>query len=209
MRQGRRSTGARRVRCTTFPVGWAGFKASWSSISMRAWNVTLAHAVANAGSLIDTFSSSGTGHWLVKDGPCDDLDADGVCDAVDACYLDNSYGDGDMDGICDLSLAVGDVVPSANLDFDIANAPPGARVSVVASRQGEGMGPCAPGIGVCSGILRPFVLASGLAGPTGEITLSITVPPIQPGLEVWFQAVWIDPTAGRGETSNVVAAVAN
>lgn len=85
-----------------------------------------------------------------SDGCCPDADADGICDAVDFCFGDNSRGDLDDDGVCNGSdLCNGDDV-TGDSDSDGVCDDIDACIGEDASGDFDGDGVCSDG-DACSG----------------------------------------------------------
>ncbi len=153
------------------------------------------------------------------DGLCNDTDAcpvdmyndsdwDGVCDSLDLCDGDDASGDRDFDGLCDdqdFILDVSRVGRSHTMSFTVGNALPGSRVYVLASVSGLGDGPCLPQSAACLDIVRPVVVARGVADSKGHATMPIFVPRfLWRQLGVQFQAAWADTGTAGTDVSNVV-----
>jgi hypothetical protein len=153
------------------------------------------------------------------DGLCNDTDAcpvdvdndsdwDGVCDSLDLCAGDDATGDRDFDGLCDdqdFTLDVARVGRSHVMEFTVGNALPGSKVYVLASVSGLGDGPCLPQSTVCVELLRPVVVARGVADSKGHATMPVYVPRfLWRQLGVQFQAAWTDSVTAAADVSNVV-----
>ena len=72
----------------------------------------------------------------------------------------------------------------------VSGAPPGSTVAFLMSRAGLGGGPCSAALGgACLDLLPPVtVLGTQLAGPQGQASLTVQVPPSVPLVTVYLQA---------------------
>ena len=94
--------------------------------------------------------------------------------------------------ITGVSLALlGDLVRGQSADLQVSGAVPGEGVWFLDSLAGTGAGPCVGQLGgLCLDLLSPVVtLGSAVADPAGVATISGTVPPNAPLVDVHFQSV--------------------
>jgi hypothetical protein len=115
--------------------------------------------------------------------------------------------DADGDGICDPELNVTPMVrgQSATLTVTVTGAQPGASVFFLASRFGvQTDALCHPSINVCADLLNPVFFPPAVASSSGTASVTVNVPLSLPsGVDVDFQAVWLDPAAGLGQGTQV------
>lgn len=139
--------------------------------------------------------------------PCADGDGDRVCDAYDQCWGSDPWGDVNTNGVCDPTFSAGSVQRGATATFRLGQVAPGADAWLLLSALGDA-GPerCVGPATLCTTLVRPRVLARGVADPTGEVVWSVPVPAgAAPGTTLWFQAAWADGAVG--DTSGVVEVV--
>lgn len=101
-------------------------------------------------------------------------------------------------------LAVGNLIGGQSLHMSAWQLPPGTQVHFVASNTGPGR-TCPPALGGgCVGLANPIWLGTAVANRRGAAELSVRVPnQVTAGIDFWFQAVAMDPAAGRSVPSDV------
>ncbi len=135
---------------------------------------------------------------------CDDTDGDGVCDDVDICDGDDSYGDADLDGWCDPELTTTSAFAGETFTMTLAGLTPDYSVIFLGSGRGTGSQVCHPTIDVCIDLVSPTVLGTVVAAEDGTAQLGLTLPTNLVGREITVQAVVIS-----GSTGAASEAVAN
>jgi hypothetical protein len=113
--------------------------------------------------------------------------------------------DSDGDGVCDTELDVTPMVRGQSATLTVTGAQPGAQVFFLASRLGVQPGAlCHPTLPVCADLVSPVFFPPAVASASGAASVTVRVPFSLPaGVDVDFQAVWLDSSAGVGQASEV------
>ncbi|HMV68603.1 MAG TPA: putative metal-binding motif-containing protein [Myxococcota bacterium] len=101
------------------------------------------------------------------------------------------------------TFEVGAAYAGQPLDVLVSGVPQGTRAYLLKSETGPGAGPCHPQYPICANLRTPMaVVASGVAGPSGEAALVYSVPANQ-AAPLWLQAALVVPATGDARVTQV------
>lgn len=99
---------------------------------------------------------------------------------------------------------VGPVYAGDTTDVLVRQIPQGAQVFLLKSEAGPGAGACHPNYPICASLRNPMsVVASGVAGPSGEVALLFSAAnnAVAPH---WFQAAIVHPASNTARVTSVL-----
>ena len=102
------------------------------------------------------------------------------------------------------TLTVTRLVRGQQVSWRVYGFNPSEFVGIYYALQGEGMGPCVLGGGVCFGVLDPTLINNNFLVSTNGVTdITLTFPPALPLIPIWSQALLIRFPLPTSVLSNV------